>query len=97
MEPWNRKLAELERMLEALSTVWQQRAAARRRKKLPFARGISDAPDDWDDDDPDSLIGARLRPHPPLGGSAIALREPDDDLFIDALAACGTERPSRVR
>jgi hypothetical protein len=46
---------------------------------------FSTANDDTDlDDAPDAFVGARLRPQRPLGGSAIALPEPDEDLVTDA-------------
>ena len=48
--------------------------------------------DDTDlDDAPDAFVGARLRPRHPLGGSAIELPEPDDEL---STAAVGSRRQS---
>jgi hypothetical protein len=42
--------------------------------------------DDTDQDDaPEALVGARLRPRHPLGGSAIALPEPDENLNTEAV------------
>jgi len=42
--------------------------------------------DDLDSDaSPDSFVGARLRPPGPLGGLAVALPEPDEDLTAEAV------------
>jgi len=44
--------------------------------------------DDTDQDDaPEALVGARLRPRHPLGGSAIALPEPDEDLTAEPVGS----------
>lgn len=44
--------------------------------------------DDTDlDDAPDAFVGARLRPRHPLGGSAIELPEPEDDVNTEAVGS----------
>ena len=84
MEPLNRKLVELQKTLEAMRLAWLERAAARRQQRLEIPRW--ELHDDSDDgDEPDCFVGARLTPHRPLGGSAIALPEPADDLEADAV------------
>jgi hypothetical protein len=47
---------------------------------------FSNVDDDLDSDaSPDSFVGARLRPRGPLGGLAVALPEPDEELTAEAV------------
>jgi hypothetical protein len=83
MDPLNKGLEELRRFFRATgSAFWQ------RRPDLKIPRVFSNANDDADlDDAPDALVGARLIPRRPIGGSAIALPEPDEDALVGAIAS----------
>ena len=87
MDSANRKIEELQKIAQAMRDAWRQQAAVRRWFGLTIPRGFSIADDDSDlDDEPDALIGARLAPRHPLGGSAIALPEPDEELMMVAVS-----------
>ena len=61
---------------------------ASRTPGLSIPRVFSHVNEDTDlDDAPDSFVAARLRPRRPLGGSAIELPEPDEDLFVESVVA----------
>lgn len=90
MDPFNQSLEELEKTLRNAMRAFRERVAARRVPSLNIPRVFSTANDDTDlDDAPDAFVGARLRPPRPLGGSAIALPEPDEDLVT---VAAGSRR-----
>ena len=66
---------------------FRQRAAVRW-PGLNIPRVFSGVNDDADlDDAPDAFVAARLRPRRPLGGSAIALPEPDEDATVAVVAS----------
>jgi hypothetical protein len=90
MDPFNRRLSGLEKMLAEIVRAFRERAAARRRRSLSaILRAYSLPADDSDlDDASDALVGARLRPRQPLAGSAIALPEPDPERFAAFAARC---------
>jgi hypothetical protein len=80
MDPWTMKLEEFARSI--------REDTLRRWRGLKIPRVFSNAHDDTDlDDAPDAFVGARLIPRRPLGGSAIALPEPDEDLMVGAIAS----------
>src|SRR5262245_2927582 len=84
MDPLNKTIAEIQKHLQDLARMFQERAA-RRRLGMSIPRVYSYRLDDTDADDaPDALVGARLRPRRPLRGSAIAVPEPDEDLLVGA-------------
>ena len=86
MDSANRRLSELERMMRDFREVLRARAAARSRHLLNIPRVFSMFDDDTGTDDaPDAFVTARLRPRHPLGGSAIALPEPDEDAVAEAV------------
>jgi hypothetical protein len=93
MASGNRRLSELEleKLAREFSRALGQRIAARGRRLLSIPRVFSNVDDDSDADEaPDAWVGARLRPRHPLGGSAIALPEPDEDVVT--VAAVGHRR-----
>jgi hypothetical protein len=74
-------------MLGDIIRAFRERAASRR-PGLSIPRVFSHVNDDTDlDDAPDSFVAARLRPRRPLGGSAIELPEPEEDLFVESVAS----------
>jgi hypothetical protein len=74
-------------MLGDIVRAFRERAASRR-PDLSIPRVFSHVNDDTDlDDAPDSFVPARLRPRRPLGGSAIELPEPEEDLFVESIAS----------
>lgn len=85
MDPFNQSIKELEKTLRNAMRAFRERVAAQGIPGLNIPRVFSTANDDTDlDDAPDALVGARLRPQRPLGGSAIALPEPDEDQMTKA-------------
>jgi hypothetical protein len=85
MDPLNSLLHGFNKMLADTVRAFRE-IAARRRSSWTIPRVFSTLDDDTNPDDaPDSLVGARLRPRRPLGGSAIALPEPDDDPPVEAI------------
>ncbi len=60
---------------------------ARSTPGLHIPRVFSNIDDTDLDDAPDAFVGARLHPRHPLGGSAIELPEPDEDVATEALGA----------
>jgi hypothetical protein len=90
VDPFNRRLSGLEKMLDEIVRAFRERAAARRRRSLSaILRAYSLPTDDTDPDDaPDALVGARLRPRQPLAGSAIALPEPDPERLDEFVTRC---------
>lgn len=87
MDSANRKIEELQKIAQAMDDAWRQQGAARRWFGSLIPRVLSIADDDSDlDDEPDALIGAKLAPRRPLGGSAIALPEPDEELMMVAVS-----------
>ena len=84
MDPLNRRLSELEKMLRTAILAFRNRVARTPYRGMRIPRVFSNIDDDVDDA-PYSLVGARLRPRNPLGGSAVALREPDEDLDTTAV------------
>jgi hypothetical protein len=93
MEPANKRMEGLNKMLDELMRAFRDRAAVMRRPLWNISRVYSNQHDDSDlDDAPDACVGARLRPHRPLGGSAIALPEPDADLSTDAIGSTAHHR-----
>ncbi len=86
MEPFNRSIEELEKTLRNALRVFRERLAAQGRPILKIPRVFANINDDTDlDDAPDAFVGAKLRPHRPLGGLAITLTEPDEDLTTEAV------------
>ena len=88
MDSGNRRLSELEKVFQDYRArgVLQARLAALR-ARMPIPRVFSHREDDSDADDaPDAFVPSRLRPRHPLGGSAIALPEPDEDSLCQAVA-----------
>jgi len=87
MDSGNRRLSELEKILQdfrARGVLQARLAALRARMSIP--RVFSHHEDDSDADEaPDAFVPSRLRPRRPLGGSAIALPEPDEDLIVSAV------------
>ena len=87
MDPLNKKVEGLDKMVGDVVRAFRERVAALR-PGLSIPRVFSHVNDDTDlDDAPDSFVAARLRPRRPLGGSAIELPEPDEDLFVEAVAS----------
>jgi hypothetical protein len=85
VDPFNQSIKELEKTLRNAMRAFRERVAAQGLPGLNIPRVFSTANDETDlDDAPDAFVGARLRPQRPLGGSAIALPEPDEDLVTDA-------------
>jgi len=89
MDQGNRKIEELEKILGHAMRAFRERVARLTRQRLNIPRVYSIFDDTDQDDAPEALVGARLRPRHPLGGSAIALPEPDEDLTT---VAVGTRR-----
>ena len=86
MDPLNKKVEELDRMLGDIIRAFRERARGRPGLSIPCV--FSHVSDDTDlDDAPDSFVAARLRPRRPLGGSAIELPEPDEDLFVESIGS----------
>jgi len=85
MDHGNRKVEELEKMLGRSMRAFRERVAALTRQYMNVPRVFSMSDDTDQDDAPEALVGARLRPRLPLGGSAIALPEPDEDRMSDAV------------
>jgi hypothetical protein len=86
VDPLNKSLEELEKTLGNSLRAFREAVAAHGRPWLKIPRVYSNAYDDNDlDDAPDALVGARLRPQRPLGGLAVALPEPDEDLAAEAV------------
>jgi hypothetical protein len=85
MDQGNRKIEELEKMLGQVMRAFRERVAALTRQHMNVPRVFSMSDDTDQDDAPEALVGARLRPRHPLGGSAIALPEPDENLNTEAV------------
>ena len=85
MDQANRKSEELEKILGHAMRAFRERVAGLTRQRMNIQRVFSTFDDTDQDDAPDALVGARLRPRHPLGGSAIALPEPDEELTTDAV------------
>ena len=90
MDPLNRKIRELEKLLRERMLAFRERVA-RSTPGMHIPRVFSNIDDTDLDDAPDAFVGARLRPRHPLGGSAIELPEPDEEL---STAAVGSRRQS---
>lgn len=86
MDQRNRRISELEKMLRATVRAFRERVASDPRHRMNIPRVFSMFNDTDEDDAPDALVGARLRPRHPLGGSAIALPEPDEEFDTAAVA-----------
>jgi hypothetical protein len=86
VDPLNKRVDELDKWLRDTIAAFRERAAALRRQGLHIPRVYSNIDDSDLDDAPDAFVGARLRPTRPLGSSAIELPEPDEDLYVEALA-----------
>ena len=86
MDRANRKIEEVEKILGHAMRAFRARVAGLPPQRMNIARVYSMFDDTDLDDAPDALVGARLRPRHPLGGSAIALPEPDEDLTAEAVA-----------
>ena len=86
MDPLNRKIEELEKMLGERIAAFRE-GVARSTPGLHIPRVFSNIDDTDLDDAPDAFVGARLHPRHPLGGSAIELPEPDEDVATKALGA----------
>jgi hypothetical protein len=84
MDPLNRKVSELEQMLRTAILAFRDRVARTAYRGMSIPRVFSNVDDD-PDDAPYSFVGARLHPRKPLGGSAIELPEPDEDLDTTAV------------
>jgi hypothetical protein len=88
VDPLNKSIEELEKTLRNAARLFRERLAAQGRPGLKIPRVFANINDDTDlDDAPDAFVGARLRPQGPLGGSAIALPEPDEDLMTAAVSS----------
>jgi hypothetical protein len=87
MDQANRKIEELEKILGHAMRAFRERVAQLTRQRMNIPRVYSMFDDTDQDDAPDALIGARLRPRHPLGGSAIAVPEPDEDLKTVAVGS----------
>jgi len=86
MEPLNRRIEGLGKFRDELMRAFRERAGSMHRQLLRISRVYSTQTDDGNlDDAPDAFVGARLRPHGPLGGLAIGLREPDEERTADAV------------
>jgi hypothetical protein len=86
MDPLNRKIEELEKMLRERILAFRDRVA-RSTPGMNIPRVFSNIDDTDLDDAPDAFVGARLRPRHPLGGSAIELPEPDEDVTTEAVGS----------
>jgi hypothetical protein len=86
MDQRNRRISELEKWLRNSVRAFRERVAADTRYRMNIERVFAVSNDTDEDAAPDALVGARLRPRQPLGGSAIALPEPDEDLTAEAIA-----------
>ena len=86
MDQGNRKIEELEKLLGSAMRAFRERVAALTRQHMNVPRVFSMFDDTDQDDAPEALVGAHLRPRHPLGGSAVALPEPDEDLTTEAVA-----------
>jgi hypothetical protein len=87
VDPLNRKVEELERFIREGMRALRERNLGVLRHHLGIPRVFAKIDDDLDSDaSPDSFVGARLRPRSPLGGLAVALPEPDEDLTVEAVA-----------
>lgn len=83
----NTRLVALEKMFAATIRACRARGTDIRHR-LIISRVYSSLSDDADlDDAPEALVGARLHPRHPLGGSAIALPEPDEERFVEAVGS----------
>jgi len=87
MDQANRKIEELEKILAHAMRAFRERVAALTRRRMNIPRVYSMFDDTDQDDAPEALVGARLRPRHPLGGSAIALPEPDEDLTAEPVGS----------
>jgi hypothetical protein len=85
MDQANRKIEELEKILGHAMRAFRERVAQLTRQRMNIPRVYSMFDDTDQDDAPEAPVGARLRPRHPLGGSAIALPEPDEDLTTEAV------------
>jgi hypothetical protein len=86
VDPLNKSIEELEKTLGNSLRAFREAVAAHGRPWLKIPRVFSNANDDLDSDaSPDSFVGARLRPRRPLGGLAVSLPEPDEDLTAEAV------------
>jgi hypothetical protein len=91
MDQGNRKIEEIGKMFGHAIRAFREQLAGHTRQRMNIRRVYSMFDDTDHDDAPDAPVGARLRPRHPLGGSAIALPEPDEDLTTVAVA---TDRKS---
>ena len=87
MDQRNRRIRELEKWLRNSVRAFRERIAAETHYRMNIPRVFAISDDTDEDAAPDALVGARLRPRHPLGGSAIALPEPDEDLTAEAVGA----------
>jgi len=86
VDPLNRKVEELERFIRESMRALREHNLSALRQRLSIPRVFANIDDDQDADAaPDSFVGARLRPRRPLGGLAVALTEPDEDLTAEAV------------
>ena len=85
MDQANRKIEELEKILGHAMRAFRERVAGLTRQRMNIPRVFANFEDTDPDGAPDAPVGARLRPRRPLGGSAIALPEPDEDLTAEAV------------
>jgi len=85
MDPRNRKIAELEKLLLGKIAAFRERLA-RGTPGMHIPRVFSNIDEDLDDA-PDAFVGARLRPRHPLGGSAIELPEPGEDISTEVVGS----------
>ena len=84
MDQANRRIRELDNMLRDVLRAFRGRVGADTTRRI-IERVFSTFDDRDEDDAPDALVGARLRPRHPLGSSAIALPEPDEDPTPDVV------------
>ncbi len=85
MDPLNRKVSELDKILRTAMQAFRDRVARIPYHGMNIPRVFSDVDDDQDDA-PYSFVGARLHPRHPSGGSAVALPEPDEELHTTVSA-----------
>ena len=83
MDQRNRKIEELEKILGYAMRAFRERVAGLTRQRMNIQRVYAMFDDSDHDDAPDALVGARLRPRHPVGGSAISLPEPDEDITTE--------------
>jgi hypothetical protein len=83
MDPHNRQIGELEKMLRDRIVAFRERVA-RSTAGMHIPRVFSNIDDDQDAA-PEAYVGARLRPRHPLRGSAIELPEPLEDVTTQAV------------